>query len=108
MPYGGNFSAVGGFSFFGDNDLMCVTVWVLRYKKQKNGDQGTIVFTATLNLHLTMLRYERALYGCDHCCCCMYRYHREYTTPTKLSLTCATALLRVGHGLTMSEGRILE
>ena len=28
---------------------MCVTVWVLRYKNKKNGDRGTIVFTATLN-----------------------------------------------------------
>ena len=27
---------------------MCVTVWVLRYKNKKNGDRGTIVFTATL------------------------------------------------------------
>ena len=29
---------------------MCVTVWVLRYKNKKNGDRGTIVFTATLSL----------------------------------------------------------
>ena len=29
---------------------MCVTVWVLRYKNKKNGDRGTIVFTATLRL----------------------------------------------------------
>ena len=28
---------------------MCVTVWVLRYKNKKNGDRGTIVFTATLS-----------------------------------------------------------
>ena len=27
---------------------MCVTVWVLGYQKAKNGDRGTIVFTATL------------------------------------------------------------
>ena len=31
---------------------MCVTVWVLRYKNKKNGDRGTIVFTATLRLRV--------------------------------------------------------
>ena len=31
---------------------MCVTVWVLRYKNKKNGDRGTIVFTATLRRQL--------------------------------------------------------
>ncbi|CAM9365887.1 unnamed protein product, partial [Ascophyllum nodosum] len=40
--------------------------------------------------------------------CCMYTYRRECTTPTKLSLPRATALPRVTHGLTMSQGRILE
>ena len=29
---------------------MCVTVWVLGYQKAKNGDRGTIVFTATLRV----------------------------------------------------------
>ena len=49
-----------------------------------------------------MLRYERALH------CCMYTFCRECTTPTKLSLPCTTGLARIGHGLTMSQGRILE
>ena len=40
--------------------------------------------------------------------CCMYTYRRQCTTPTELSLPCATALPRVGRGLTMSQGRILE
>ena len=31
---------------------MCVTVWVLRYKNKKNGDRGTIVFTATLMIQI--------------------------------------------------------
>ena len=35
---------------------MCVTVWVLRYKNKKNGDRGTIVFTATLNLKIFACR----------------------------------------------------
>ena len=34
---------------------MCVTVWVLRYKNKKNGDRGTIVFTATLKKNLNVL-----------------------------------------------------
>ena len=38
---------------------MCVTVWVLRYKNKKNGDRGTIVFTATLRQGLTLKEFLR-------------------------------------------------
>ena len=48
----------------------------------------------------------RTLLLCHHCF--MYTYRRERTTPTKLSLPRATALPRVGHGLTMSKGRFLD
>ena len=34
---------------------MCVTVWVLRYKNKKNGDRGTIVFTATLSTRMSFM-----------------------------------------------------
>ena len=37
---------------------MCVTVWVLRYKNKKNGDRGTIVFTATLSPLRRTVRYS--------------------------------------------------
>ena len=40
---------------------MCVTVWVLRYKNKKNGDRGTIVFTATLN-HSEFVRARKRDY----------------------------------------------
>ena len=36
---------------------MCVTVWVLGYQKAKNGDRGTIVFTATLSYAHLSLRF---------------------------------------------------
>ena len=52
---------------------MCVTVWVLRYKNKKNGDRGTIVFTATLILSdrvkdvlgvsISIIRFEKVLYS---------------------------------------------
>ena len=38
----------------------------------------------------------------------LYTYRRECATPTKLSLPCVTALPRVEHDLTMSQGRVLE
>ena len=56
----------------------------------------------------TAIRARTLLLLLYHHCCCMYTYRRECTTPTKLSLPCATALPRVGHGLTMSQGRILQ
>ena len=49
---------------------MCVTVWVLRYKNKKNGDRGTIVFTATLRriggLGGLMMAPRRSI-GCGAC-----------------------------------------
>ena len=45
---------------------MCVTVWVLRYKNKKNGDRGTIVFTATLSTIFSLsLENEQADAGPD-------------------------------------------
>ena len=40
---------------------MCVTVWVLRYKNKKNGDRGTIVFTATLREKSQHSRKQKSL-----------------------------------------------
>ena len=42
---------------------MCVTVWVLRYKNKKNGDRGTIVFTATLKQPEQGTQYDGAFHN---------------------------------------------
>ena len=52
--------------------------------------------------------HTHTLYCCTTTAVCMYTCRRECTTPKKLPLSCAMALPRVRHGLTMSQGRILE
>ena len=54
---------------------MCVTVWVLRYKNKKNGDRGTIVFTATLMVRLACRRAHHIILAT---CVSIHRLHSIY------------------------------